>query len=99
MDVRELDIDLIDQINPFGEAYSILAKTMDENRLKQVQAAIAAKRTSLTPEAARELAVRAVKFKRERGRVPAIGAADAWEKRLAEGAAAFMRFKTEGRYD
>ncbi len=30
MDVRELDIDLIDRINPFGEAYSILAKTMSE---------------------------------------------------------------------
>ena len=26
MDVRELDIDLIDRINPFGEAYAILAK-------------------------------------------------------------------------
>ena len=46
MDVRELDIDLIDRINPFGEAYAILAKTMNEESLKQVQAAIAAKRTS-----------------------------------------------------
>lgn len=34
MDVRELDIDLIDRINPFGEAYSILAKTAS-NRFKQ----------------------------------------------------------------
>jgi hypothetical protein len=24
---------------------------------------------------------------------------DAWEKRMAEGAAAFVRFKDEGRYD
>jgi hypothetical protein len=40
MDVRELDIDLIDRINPFGEAYAILAKTMSEDRLKQVAAAI-----------------------------------------------------------
>ena len=36
MDVRELDIDLIDRINPFGEAYAILAKTMSEESLKQV---------------------------------------------------------------
>ena len=28
MDVRELDIDLIDRINPFDEAYAILAKAM-----------------------------------------------------------------------
>src|SRR5215470_2641120 len=99
MDVRELDIDLIDRINPFGEAYAILAKTMSEDSLKQVAAAIAAKRTSLTPEEAKELAVRAVKFKKERGRLPLISSTDAWEKRMAEGAAAFVRFKDEGRYD
>jgi superfamily II DNA or RNA helicase len=98
MDVRELDIDLIDRINPFGEAYKILAKEMNAERLKQVEAAIAAKRTSLTPEDAKALAFRAVQFKKERGRLPSIGAADAWEKRLAEGAAAFVRFKDEGRY-
>jgi hypothetical protein len=98
MDVRELDIDLIDRINPFSEAYAILAKSMNEDRLKQVQAAIAAKRTSLSPDEAKELAVRAVRFKRERGRIPSISSADAWEKRMAEGAAAFVRFKDEGRY-
>jgi len=99
MDVRELDIDLIDRINPFGEAYAILAKTMSEESLKQVAAAISAKRTALTAEEAKELAVRAVRFKRERGRAPSITAPDAWEKRMAEGAAAFMRFKKEGRYE
>jgi superfamily II DNA or RNA helicase len=99
MDVRELDIDLIDRINPFGEAYAILAKTMSEASLKQVAAAIAAKRTTLTPDEAKELAVRAVKFKKERGRLPSISSTDAWEKRMAEGAAAFVRFKDEGRYE
>lgn len=99
MNVRELDIDLIDRVNPFGEAYSILAKTMSEDSLKQVAAAIAAKRTALTPEEAKELAVRAVRFKKERGRLPSISSADAWEKRMAEGAAAFVRFKDEGRYE
>jgi len=98
MDVRELDIDLIDQINPFGEAYAILAKAMSEASLKEVRAAIAAKRTTLTPEDAKELAIRAVRFKKDRGRLPSISAADAWEKRMAEGAAAFVRFKDEGRY-
>ncbi len=98
MDVRELDIDLIDRINPFSEAYAILAKAMSEESLKQVAAVIAAKRTSLTPEEAKELAVRAVKFKKERGRLPSISSMDAWEKRMAEGAAAFVRYKDEGRY-
>jgi hypothetical protein len=99
MDVRELDIDLIDRINPFGEAYAILAKTMSEESLKQVEAAIAAKRTNLTPDEAKELAVRAVQFKKERGRLPSISSTAAWEKRMAEGAAAFVRFKDEGRYE
>lgn len=99
MDVRELDIDLIDRINPFGEAYAILAKTMSEDSLKQVQAAISAKRTSLTPDEAKEFALRAFKFKKERGRLPSISSTDAWEKQMAEGAAAFVRFKDEGRYD
>ncbi|WP_137113761.1 DEAD/DEAH box helicase [Mesorhizobium sp. GR13] len=99
LSVTELDIDLIDRINPFGEAYAILAKTMSEESLKQVAAAIAAKRTNLTPDEAKELAVRAVKFKKERGRLPSISSTDAWEKRMAEGAAAFVRFKDEGRYE
>jgi superfamily II DNA or RNA helicase len=99
MDVRELDIDLIDSINPFKEAYAILSKTMSEDSLKQVAAAISGKRTALTPDEAKALAVRALQFKKERGRVPSAAAQDAWEKRLAEGAAAFMRFKKEGRYE
>jgi superfamily II DNA or RNA helicase len=99
MDVRELDIDLIDRINPFGEAYAILAKSMSEESLKQVAAVIAAKRTSLTPQEAKELAVRAFRFKKERGRLPSLTSQDAWEKRMAEGAAAFVRYKDEGRYE
>lgn len=99
MDVRDLDIDLIDRINPFSEAYAILAKTMSEDSLKQVAGIISAKRTTLSPDEARELAVRALKFKKERGRIPSITAADAWERRMAEGAQAFVRFKDEGRYD
>ena len=99
MDVRELDIDLIDRINPFGEAYAILAKTMSEDSLKQVAAAIAAKRTTLTQEEAKDLAIRALKFKKERGRLPSLDAQDVWERRMAEGAAAFVRYKDEGRYE
>jgi transaldolase len=99
MDVRELDIDLIDRINPFGEAYAILAKSASEDSLKQVAAAIAAKRTTLTPEEAKDLAVRALKFKKERGRLPSLDAQDVWERRMAEGASVFVRYKDDGRYE
>ena len=95
MDVRELDIDLIDRINPFDAAYSVLSKAMDEKTLKQVAATIAAKRVNIPYEEARELALRAVKFKQERGRVPDITSMDAWEKRLAEGVAALARYRAQ----
>ena len=95
MDVRDLDIDLIDRINPFGEAYAILAKTMSEESLKQVAAIITAKKVQLTPDEARELAQRALRFKREHGRLPSLTSTDAWEKRMAEGVAFLARMKAE----
>lgn len=95
LSVTELDIDLIDRINPFGEAYAILARTMSEESLKQVAAVIGAKRVSLTVEEARELARRALKFKQELGRLPSITSPDAWEKRMAEGVAFLARMKAE----
>ena len=95
MDVRDLDIDLIDRINPFGEAYAILAKTMSEESLKQVAAVITAKKIQITHEEARDLARRAVKFMHERGRLPSLTSSDAWEKRMAEGVAFLARMRAE----
>lgn len=90
VNVRDLDVDLIDRINPFDAAYAVLAKAMDEKVLRQVQAAIAAKRQAISYEDAMDLAKRAVAFKNERGRLPNIGSADAWERRMAEGVAALQ---------
>jgi hypothetical protein len=93
VNVRDLDIDLIDRINPFDAAYAVLAKAMDEKSLRQVQASIAAKRVNIPEEEARELSIRAVQFKRERGRLPDINSPDAWEKKMAEGVAALARYR------
>ncbi|MGY2161794.1 DEAD/DEAH box helicase family protein [Pseudomonas tolaasii] len=95
VNVRELDIDLIDRINPFEAAYAVLAKAMDEKSLRQVQASIAAKKVSIPRDEAVELTDRARTFKRERGRLPDINSADAWEKHMAEGVVAFMRYKAQ----
>ena len=91
MNVTELDIDLIDRINPFSEAYAILAKAMTEDSLKQVASVIAAKKVTLTEEEARDLVDRAIKFKKERGRLPELTSADPWEQRMAEGIAFLAR--------
>ena len=97
VNVRDLHIDLIDSINPFDAAYSVLAKAMDEKSLRQVQASIAGKSISIAEDEARELARRAVQFKAERGRLPDINSSDAWEKRMAEGVAAFARYRTQAK--
>ena len=85
LSVRDLDIDLIDGINPFAAAYAVLAKSMNEQMLKQVEAAIAGKRASIPIEEARSLAQRARRFQQERGRLPSLNSQDAWERQMAEG--------------
>lgn len=95
VNVRDLDIDLIDRINPFEAAYSVLAKTMDEKSLRQIQDSIAAKKITISEDEARELSKRALLFKQDRGRLPAINSADPWEKRIAEGVAAFARYRAQ----
>jgi hypothetical protein len=97
INVRDLDIDLIDRINPFDAAYAVLAKAMDEKSLRQVQASIAAKKVSIPEDEARELAKRALQFKNERGRLPDINSADAWEKRMAEGVSALARYRAQAK--
>ena len=95
MDVRDLDVDWIDSINPFSEAYSILSKAMTEQSLKAMAEVISARKPNISLEEARELAKRALKFKKERGRLPDIKSSDPWEQRMAQGIAYLARVKAE----
>lgn len=97
MDVRDLDVDWIDSINPFSEAYSILSKAMTEQSLKAMAEVISGRKPNISLDEARELAKRALKFKKERGRLPDIKAADPWEQRMAQGVAFLARMKAEER--
>lgn len=97
VNVRDLNIDLIDRINPFDAAYAVLAKSMDEKSLRQVQASIAAKKVSIPEEEARGLAKRALMFKNERGRLPDIHSADPWEQLMAQGVAALARYRAQAK--
>jgi len=95
MDVRDLDVDWIDSINPFNEAYSILSKAMTEKSLKAMAEVISSRKPNITLDEARDLAKRALKFKNERGRLPDIKSADPWEQRMAQGIAYLARKKSE----
>ena len=95
MDVTDLDVDWIDSINPFSEAYSILSKSMTEQSLKAMAEVISARKPNISADEARELAKRGLKFKQERGRLPDIKSADPWEQRMAQGIAFLARMKAE----
>lgn len=97
MDVRDLDVDWIDSINPFSEAYAILSKAMTEQSLKAMAEVIAGRKPNISLDEARELAKRALKFKKERGRLPEIKSSDPWEQRMAQGIAVLTRIKAEER--
>ena len=97
LDVQNLDIDLIDQVNPFSAAYAVLSKTMTESRLREIEAYLSQKRIKITPEEARLLAERALQFKKSHNRLPDIRSADPWEVRLAEGARAYVKYRQEGK--
>lgn len=95
MDVRDLDIDMIDRINPFGAAYAVLAKSMSEATLKQVASVIERRKVNISYEEARDLAKRALEWKQQRGRIPEITSQDPFEKRLAEGIAALQKYRAQ----
>ncbi|MDC0010682.1 DEAD/DEAH box helicase [Porticoccaceae bacterium] len=97
MDVTSLDVDFIDRINPFGEAYAILAKSMSEESLRQFGNIIAGKRAKFTIEEARDYALRARQFIKERGRKPEVTSNDPWEKKIAEGMNAFAQMVAEAK--
>jgi hypothetical protein len=68
---------------------------MTEQSLKAMAQVIAGRKPNLSVDEARELAKRALKFKKERGRLPDIKAADPWEQRMAQGVAYLARLKSE----
>jgi hypothetical protein len=95
--VRELSVDLIDAINPFGEAYSVLARSLNEETLRQMQEKIAARRVVMSEEDALDYTKRARRFRDERGRLPSLLSNDPWEKKLAEGVAAYTEYVRKAR--
>lgn len=97
LEVTDLNVDLIDRIDPFEAAYAVIGKSMTEGTLKQFQGIITAKKVKISEQDARDLARRAVQFKKERGRVPDINSQDPWEKRMAEGVAALTRYVAQAK--
>lgn len=88
--IDNLDIDLIDSINPFHGAYEILSKSVTAPMLKTIQEAVSASKSQVSEEEAVILWPKIKQFKKEHGQEPSLNSSDPIEVRYAE-ALAFIR--------
>ena len=70
VDIQDLNIDLIDQINPFQKAFEILSKNVTVPVLRLIQEAIDAMKINISIEDAIKLVPQIKKFTVSHGRVP-----------------------------
>jgi hypothetical protein len=90
INIDDLDVDLIDSINPFQRAYEILSKSVTADVLKRIHEAITATRIAMSEEEAVMLWPRIKTFTQERAKEPSLTSPNPMEKRMAE-ALAFIR--------
>lgn len=84
VNVRELDIDLIDTINPFQQAYEVISKNLDAPTLAQIHSAVAAGRISVNEDEVKDLFPKLKEFLAKNKRRPSLTSDDPVELRLAE---------------
>jgi superfamily II DNA or RNA helicase len=80
----ELNIDLIDQINPFQQSYEILSKALGESVLRRIHQSISETRIEISEAEALAQVPRIRTFKEQNGREPNINSANPIEKRMAD---------------
>ena len=90
INIEELNIDLIDSINPFQQAFEVLSKSITPKVLKSIQDCIAAFKVSMTDDEAIYLWSKINEFVRSMRREPSLDALDPHERRMAE-ALAYIR--------
>jgi len=90
INIEELNIDLIDSINPFQKAFEILSKSITPKVLKSIQDCISAFKVSMTDDEAAILWPKIKEFAETMRRPPSLDALDPHERRLAE-ALAYLR--------
>jgi hypothetical protein len=85
VNISELNIDLIDRVNPFQHAFEILSKSVTKHVLRAIQDAITATRITITGEEAELLWPKINQFVQDHdGRRPDINSNDPLEQRMAE---------------
>ena len=84
INLDDLNIDLINSINPFQKAFEILSKQVTTGVLKLIQESIEATRIKMDFEEARILWPKIQEFIEGHGREPNLNSTDGKEKRMAE---------------
>jgi superfamily II DNA or RNA helicase len=84
INIEDIDIDLIDKINPFQNAFEVLSKSVTPRVLKAIQECIAAFKVRMTDDEAIYLWPKINNFVRSTGRHPNLDSIDPTERRLAE---------------
>ena len=94
VDIQDLNIDLIDQINPFQKAFEILSKNVTVPVLRLIQEAIDAMKINISIEDSIKLVPKIREFKISRGREPSVRGTDPQEVLLAQ---ALIKLREEKR--
>ena len=84
VNIDDIDIDLIDTINPFQKAFEILSKSVTASVFKAIQETIDATRIEMTEEEAIILWPQIKNWRAKMGAEPNIQSFDPKEKRMAE---------------
>lgn len=95
VNIEHLNVDLINQINPFQGAYEILSKALTAPVLKTIQDTVIGNRTQMTEEEAVVLWPKIVAFTKEKGHPPSVHGDDHMEVRYAEALAYIQQKKRE----
>lgn len=95
INIEELNIDLIDSINPFQQAFEVLSKNMTPRVLKSIQECIAAFKVNMTDDEAIFLWPKINEFVKATRRQPSLDALDPQERRLAEALVYLRQVKRE----
>ncbi|QEH97906.1 DEAD/DEAH box helicase [Gluconobacter thailandicus] len=90
INVRDIDIELIDSVNVFQERFEVASKSLNAEILAHVQSAMVALRVNMSGDEARTLWPRIKAFRATEGREPNVNSANILEKRMAE-ALAWLR--------
>ena len=83
INVDDLDVSLIESINPFANAYQFVSKAIEPELLKRIQEQTAQMREKMTLQKALELWPYINKFVKEHKREPELNSTNDFERRLA----------------